>query len=292
MELQGQLAHYSAVMEEALSRVIPQGEESDPLWKVMAYSLLGGGKRIRPVLTLACCELCGGDYVKAIPFACAVEMIHTYSLIHDDLPCMDDDDLRRGKPTNHKVFGEAMATLAGDALLTLAFETALDGGEGLTDTQCLDAGRCLSRAAGPFGMVAGQVLDMTGESQRLTRSQLERLQALKTGALIGAAVELGCIAANAAPSNRETLAQFAQNIGLAFQIQDDLLDAEGSTQALGKPVGSDVANEKSTFYSLEGAEYCREQVGKLTMDAIEILKTFPEHQFLLELTQWLAGRQY
>ena len=195
MDYRKQLDEDVALIEARLKERFRACEPMAGLYDAMEYSLLAGGKRVRPVLTLEVCRMCGGDPVQALPFACAAEMIHTYSLIHDDLPCMDDDDLRRGRPTNHKVFGEAVAVLAGDGLLTAAFETALEGGECLPAERVTAACACLARAAGARGMVGGQALDMAAEGRSLRQQELERLQALKTGALIAAAAEMGCIAA-------------------------------------------------------------------------------------------------
>ena len=195
--------HYEATqarVEEALRERVGQMGRYADLREAMEYSLMAGGKRIRPVLVLESCRMCGGDPEAALPFACAVEMIHTYSLIHDDLPAMDDDELRRGRPTNHMVYGEATAILAGDGLLTAAFQTLTQAQ--LTAQQVVEAVACLSLAAGPDGMVGGQALDMAGEGRSLTRAELEQLQSLKTGALIAAAAELGCIAAGGSPEQR------------------------------------------------------------------------------------------
>jgi len=259
------------------------------LYEAMNYSLLAGGKRIRPILTLEACRLCGGDPETALPFACAVEMIHTYSLIHDDLPCMDDDDLRRGRPTNHKVYGEATAVLAGDALLTAAFE--------IMSTQCtLPAERALlgvailSAAAGGQGMVGGQVLDLSGEGHFLSEDDLNEIHSLKTGAMIMAAADLGCIAAGATETQRQAVRTYASALGLAFQIRDDMLDVEGNTEEFGKPVGSDAANEKSTFVTLKGLDRCRMEVQTLTTQAVAALEIFEEKEFLAELALMLERR--
>ena len=204
---------------------------------------------------------------------------------------MDDDDLRRGRPTNHKVFGEAMAVLAGDGLLTAAFETALEGGEYLPAERVTAACACLARAAGARGMVGGQALDMAAEGRSLHQQELERLQALKTGALIAAAAEMGCIAAGGDELERAAVRRYAQKLGLAFQIRDDMLDVVGDEQTLGKSIGSDSANEKTTFYTLKGLDACRELVETLTREAEEALSTFEERGFLCWLADQLAGRE-
>lgn len=254
----------------------------------MSYSLLSGGKRIRPVLTLAVCALLGGEEDKALPLACGLEMLHTSSLIHDDLPCMDDDDLRRGKPTNHKVYGEAMATLAGDGLLIAAFETLADAS--LSPGQAVRAVSCLARAAGPAGMVGGQVLDLLGEGKALTEEEIITIQRLKTGCMIEAAARLGAIAADASPEQEEAVCTYARKLGLAFQIRDDLLDVVGDEATFGKPIGSDEAREKSTFVSLLGLEASQRKVEDLTREAVDCLAPYAGRAFLCDLARSLAMR--
>lgn len=267
----------------------------DTLWpfgklvESMSYSLLGGGKRIRPVLTLAACRFCGGEAEKALPFACALEMLHTYSLIHDDLPCMDDDDFRRGRPTNHRVYGQATAVLAGDALLTTAFECIVKS-PNLTAEQRISAVRILSEAAGPDGMVAGQVLDMDETGCICTVEQIRAIQLLKTGKLIVAAVQLGCIAADGDPTSMQALTTYAEKLGLAFQVQDDLLDCEGDEEELGKPIGSDRANGKTTFVSLTNPATCRDMVRSLTNEALTAVRTSKQSEFLCWLAEMLSQR--
>ena len=242
----------------------------------MEYSLSAGGKRIRPFLVLEFAKLCGGSETNAMPFACAVEMIHTYSLIHDDLPCMDNDDLRRGKPTNHKVFGEAAALLGGDGLLTLAFETALsekaislNGYE-----KCAKAALTLAKYAGAVGMIGGQIIDLESENKKISLETLQIMDKKKTGALIAAACVMGCISAGASEEQIQAAKDYAQNIGIAFQIVDDILDVTSDTETLGKPVGSDYENNKSTYVSLLGIDECRKISSELTQKAVEYLKKF------------------
>ena len=278
-------------VEQALQALFRDAVPRADLYDAMNYSLLAGGKRLRPVLVLECCRLCGGQAEDALPLACAVEMIHTYSLIHDDLPCMDNDDLRRGKPTSHRVYGEATAMLAGDGLLTAAFETVACAAARLSATQVVEAVEVLARAAGPAGMVGGQALDLAGEGYALSREELEQIHDLKTGAMMTAAAELGCIAAGASQEERKAVRGFAQNLGLAFQIRDDMLDVEGDGAALGKPIGSDAANEKNTFVTIRGLDACREEVAWLTERAVSALAPFPERGFLEELARRLAGRE-
>ena len=282
------LARDHALIEEYLSCLFRNGSRYADLQEAMEYSLLAGGKRIRPVLTLETCRMCGGNLQDALPLACGVEMIHTYSLIHDDLPAMDDDDLRRGRPTNHKVYGEATAILAGDGLLTAAFGQ-LAGAE-LPAERVVQAVDCLSRAAGPEGMVGGQALDMAGEGRALTRTELELLQRLKTGALICAATELGCIAAGGTLEQREQVRRYAQALGQAFQVRDDMLDETSSEQELGKTIGSDRANEKSTFVTALGLEGCAALVERLTQQAIDALAGFEQPGFHIWLAHQLAQR--
>ena len=276
-QFETQLKQDQSAVEAALHARFQDSARYADLTEAMEYSLLAGGKRIRPVLTLECCRLCGGDLEEALDFACGVEMVHTYSLIHDDLPAMDDDDLRRGRPTNHKVYGEATAILAGDGLLTAAFQTL--AGAKLPAERVVEAVACLAKEAGPEGMVGGQALDMAGEGRALTRKELERLQSLKTGALISAAAELGCIAAGGSGGQREKIKTYAQALGRAFQVRDDMLDVISSDQELGKPVGSDQTNEKSTFVTALGLEGCAELVEQLTRQAEEALAGFEQSGF-------------
>ena len=278
------------LVEKALRALFRGCVPHADLYDAMNYSLLAGGKRIRPILTLECCRLCGGTDVHALSLACAVEMVHTYSLIHDDLPCMDNDELRRGKPTNHMVYGEATAVLAGDGLLTTAFETALGAGAYLPAERVLEALEVLAAAAGPAGMVGGQALDMAGEGRALTLTDVEELQKLKTGALITAAAELGVIAAGGKETERDAVRTYAQKLGLAFQIRDDILDVTGDENSLGKPIGSDAMAEKTTFVTLKGLEECARLVERLTNEAIEALAGFTDPWFLEELARVLVGR--
>lgn len=271
-----------AQIGEYLADLCKKGNRYADLQEAMEYSLMAGGKRIRPVLVLETCRMCGGNPQKALPFAAAVEMVHTYSLIHDDLPAMDDDALRRGRPTNHVVYGEATAILAGDGLLTAAFEQ-LASAE-LPAQRIVDGVRCLAKAAGPEGMVGGQALDMAGEGRALTRRELEQLQSLKTGALIAAAAQLGCIAAGGSGEQLEQVTRYAQALGRAFQVRDDMLDVTSFDAELGKPVGSDRANEKSTFVTALGLSGCEQLMEQLTREAVEALGGFEDAGFL----SWLA----
>lgn len=281
--------------EEFLNSCIPTNpveEEQQILFDAMNYSLSDGGKRIRPVLTLAFCEACGGDYRDALSFAGAIEMIHSYSLVHDDLPCMDDDDMRRGKPSCHKKFGEANALLAGDALFTLAFETALNENTNIPSERVIKAAKVLAYYAGACGMVGGQIIDLMSETKHNGLEKLKNMDALKTGALIKAASEMGCIVAGANEEQLNAAKTFSESIGLAFQIQDDILDVTSSSEELGKPVGSDVENEKSTYVALLGLEESAKLVNELTLEAQNALNVFGEKgEFLKELALVLSNRR-
>ncbi len=266
-------------------------EGQDIVPNAMRYSVENGGKRVRPVLTLEFCQACGGEAEAALPFACAIEMVHTYSLIHDDLPCMDDDDFRRGKPSCHKQFGESYALLAGDGLLTLAFET-LTSAQLPTEDICR-AVQTLASCAGVRGMIGGQVLDLLSEAGTPDYALLEKIDRLKTGALMEAAVLLGCIAAGITDETLLDAARtYAQSIGLAFQIVDDILDVTGDKTQLGKPTGSDEKNQKVTFVRLLGLEQCRMLADKLTDRAIRALDAFPcDTAFLASFARELAVRK-
>lgn len=258
----------------------------------MRYSVRNGGKRVRPMLVLEFCRVCGGNVEDALPFACALEMIHTYSLIHDDLPCMDDDDMRRGKPSCHKQFGEAYALLAGDGLLTLAFET-LTKAKNIDVSDIVRAVQTLSERSGVSGMIGGQVIDLLSEDGEPDDALLRRIDRLKTGALIQASVRLGCIAAGVTDEKILKAADvYAQNIGLAFQIVDDILDVTSSTEALGKPVGSDEKNDKVTFVKLLGLEKCKALAEELTGNAVQALESLPgDTKFLTDFAKALAVRK-
>ena len=283
---------YLTRIEEALESVLPQPAKdvrTAPVIESMRYSLLAGGKRIRPVMVLAFCQLCGGDPQQALPFACAVEMVHTYSLIHDDLPCMDDDDLRRGRPTNHKVYGEAMALLAGDGLLTKAFETALSF-SGVPE-DALRGARILAQCAGADGMVGGQCIDLDSEGKDVDLELLREMDQGKTVALISAACQMGCVAAGAEESLLEKARSYAEGVGMAFQIRDDILDVLGDAATLGKNVGMDSARDKRNYVSLLGVEEAQRLVEAFTAQAEQALDGFEgDTTFLRELAQSLATR--
>ena len=262
----------------------PQGV----LFDSMRYSLLAGGKRLRPVFVFDFCRMAGGCWPDATPFAAAVEMIHTYSLIHDDLPSMDNDDFRRGRPTNHKVYGEAMAILAGDAMLTSAFAHIADA-PNLSAEAKLRAVSYLSRCAGETGMVGGQVLDILAEQRKCTEQEILNIQSRKTGALIKAACVLGVMAAGGTAQQEFAAMEFADHLGLAFQIRDDMLDVIGDAEKLGKATGMD--GQKNTFVRLYGLEKCEELVKEHTEAAIDALDVFEDSQFMRELALSLVGRE-
>lgn len=262
--------NYLDEINSALKEYLPTAD--DVVSQAMRYSVENGGKRIRPALLLEFCRVCGGDYKKAVPFACALEMIHTYSLIHDDLPCMDNDDFRRGKPSCHIAFGEEYALLAGDALLTLAFETAMKSN--LSAEITVKAAKELAKAAGVMGMVGGQVLDLQNEGKKVGVSDLQKTDELKTGELIRVACVLGCVCAGADDKKIAAAEKYAHDIGIAFQIVDDILDVTSDEETLGKPIGSDEENQKSTYVSLLGIEKSRKTAEELTLNAQKALDAF------------------
>lgn len=283
------LERYRRMVEAALAeRFAARGYAFDGLLEAMSYSLLAGGKRIRPGLTLEFCRISGGDPEQALPAACAVEMLHTYSLIHDDLPCMDNDNLRRGKPTNHKVFGECAAVLAGDALQAEAFGAILRSG--LPDRAKVACAVSLADAAGIDGICGGQFLDMAGEGMALTEAQLTELQNRKTGSLLVAACQMGVHTAGGNEALLEAAGHYGAALGLAFQIRDDMLDELADERELGKPIGSDRASGKTTFMSLYGREKCQTMVDRLTRLARESLVPFSDSGFLPALVEALATR--
>ena len=271
------MKNYVAAIEAALEGYIPTGNyKEQKLLDAVRYSLLLPGKRVRPSLTLSFAELCGGTVEEAMPFACAVEMVHAYSLIHDDMPCMDDDDYRRGKPANHKVYGEDIALLAGDALQSMAYMTMLGnlsvaavGGD-----RAARAARVLSEKSGVLGMVGGQTIDLSIEHRHVDIETVQLMEEKKTANLIEAACMMGCIVAGASERQIGAAERYAHAIGLAFQIVDDILDVTSTAEELGKPIGSDADNEKNTFMSLLGIDRCRELVGELTDEAIKALDIF------------------
>jgi geranylgeranyl diphosphate synthase type II len=292
MNVKPRLASLHKQVDRALDRWLPP-EKTRPatLHRAMRYAVFAGGKRLRPVLCLAAAEACGGKTSGALPAACAVECIHTYSLIHDDLPCMDDDDFRRGRPTTHKVFGEAVAVLAGDALATIAFEIL-----GRTnETARHGAGeffRELSKAAGSLFLVGGQVADMEAEKREATPAELLFIHRGKTAAMISVSLRLGAMSANATPAQVKALGKFGENLGLAFQIIDDILDITQTSEQLGKSAGKDAAAGKATYPAVFGLEKSRREAANLTKAALMALKPFGKNaDFLRAIADQLLGRQ-
>lgn len=282
---------YKNLVDSKLSEFFnPSGMSYDGLLESMHYSLTAGGKRIRPTLVLEFCRISGGDVEKALPVACAIEMLHTYSLIHDDLPCMDNDDLRRGKPTNHVVYGECTATLAGDALQAEAFGTiARSELPAENKIVCVEI---LADAVGSNGMCAGQYLDMVGESKRLTEEELDDINSRKTGALLIAACRMGVAAAGGSGEMLEAAAHYGACVGAAFQIRDDILDVISTSEELGKPVGSDAQEHKNTYMALLGESKCMEMIEKLTNQAKSALcGAFDDTKFLCDLADSMVTRR-
>jgi geranylgeranyl diphosphate synthase type II len=290
MEIEADLVRTRERIETALAAHLPsENEEPATIHRAMRYSVFAGGKRLRPLLVVFSGEMVGGRDETLLPAACAVEMLHTYSLIHDDLPAMDDDDLRRGKPTCHKVFGEALAILAGDALLTRAFEV-------LAQLPADPARRALavgilSRAAGTAGMVGGQVYDLAAEGEAPDETRLETIHRMKTASLFSACAEIGAVVCGGTEDLRKRLAAFGEALGLAFQIQDDLLDEVGSEAETGKRVRKDRTRRKMTYPALFGIERSRAQVRAWTEQAERSLEAEPRSERLRGFASWLVGRR-
>ncbi len=287
------LEESKSAVESELEKLYPENTgTAAELYEAMKYSLLSGGKRVRATLVLETCRMLGGNAEAALPFACAVEMIHTYSLIHDDLPCMDNDDMRRGKPTCHKVFGEAIATLAGDGLLTDAFSVCAMNPY-VSGDAAATAVALLSGAAGSFGMVKGQTSDIYGETHKLSEGELVELHMGKTGAMICVSVQLGCLAAGYAPNSEvtEKLTLFARNIGLVFQIIDDILDVTSTSEELGKNIGSDKDSNKTTFMSFFTPEEAKAYAERLTEEATDVLEKIDGSERLCALARLLCERK-
>ena len=284
-----------AINQQLVEVFLKNMDTPEVIIDAMKYSLFAGGKRLRPILMTETCRALRGDVDVIMPLALGMEMIHTYSLIHDDLPAMDNDDLRRGKPTNHKVFGEAMAILAGDALLNYAVETMLQGTQGLDGdmlSNYLAAMRIIMGAAGISGMIGGQVADILSEERVISLQEMDYIHMHKTGALLEACVESGCLIAGAEPATQGRLISYSQRIGLAFQIVDDILDIEGNEADLGKPIGSDEKNHKATFVSLYGLDASKLKVAELEKEALEMLKPIGVNTgFLEDLASYICHRQ-
>jgi geranylgeranyl diphosphate synthase, type II len=290
-DLNAFLATRTDAVNAALDKLIPS-EKTKPatIHRAMRYSLFAGGKRMRPAVLLAATEACGGKAAEAMPLACAVECIHTYSLIHDDLPAMDNDDFRRGKPTNHKVFGEGIAVLAGDALLTQAFEMAAQA-KGWPRYSHRDLILEIAKASGSLQLVGGQVADLEGENKKLSVAELRYIHERKTSALLCCSVRLGGMSANCTPAQLQALTDFGYNVGLAFQVIDDILDVTQTSEQLGKTAGKDVAAQKSTYPAIVGLEKSRKIATQLTDKAFASLKIFKDKAVALQaLAEYLLKR--
>lgn len=285
----GEFDRVRQLVEKRLEALFTDNVPEKTLAQAMRYSLLAGGKRIRPVLAVKFCTALGGSEKDVLDAACAIELLHTYSLIHDDLPCMDDDDLRRGKPTNHKVYGECTAVLAGDALQAEAFDLLLVAP--LPADRVVKMAGALAHAAGLYGICGGQALDIDGEGKTLTAGEVEKIHSLKTAALLVACAKIGVFAAGGDEAQLSAAAQYAENIGIAFQIRDDVLDVTATTEELGKNAGSDDENRKSTFVTMYGIDRCLEIIAEKTEAAKAAVKDFPHPEFLIWLADYLAGRK-
>lgn len=296
MDINKEIAYKASDADRMIYRVLPAEKGyQKTVFQAMSYSVLAGGKRIRPILMLETYKLFGGSNKAIESFVAAIELIHTYSLVHDDLPAMDDDELRRGKLTTHAKFGEAMGVLAGDGLLNYAFEIALDTldeTKGADNRAVIRSLKVLAKKAGIYGMIGGQVVDVEAEKQYgISKNRLDFIYELKTGALIEAAMMIGAILGGATDEEVEQIEDVAKKIGLAFQIQDDVLDVIGETETIGKSVGSDEKNQKATYVVFEGLEKAKQEVADLTDDAIAILQELPyENPFLTELLRWMVLR--
>ena len=284
--------HFVEIIEENLAKCIKIENQYYPkLMEAMQYSLMAGGKRLRPVLTLSTAEMFGKAPQEVLAYACSIEMIHTYSLIHDDLPAMDNDDYRRGKLTNHKVFGEAMAILAGDALLNLAYENMIKDAMTSNNSRKLEAMGIIAEYAGAFGMIGGQVIDLESEGKKVESDKLKTMHRLKTGALIKAPVESAAVICGANDKELKLLSNYATNLGLAFQIKDDILDVEGTIEDMGKKPGSDALCEKSTYVTMYGLDKSKKLLEDVTNEGVSFLEAFDTRgQFLKELALSLVLR--
>lgn len=295
MNVKERLADYAEMIDEALEKYLPEVEcLQKSVIGAARYSLSAGGKRIRPALVMEFCRVCGDDPETALPVACAIEMLHTFSLIHDDLPCMDDDDMRRGKPSCHKAFGEATAVLAGDALAMLPYQIIAEAGlkKTLSQDAALKIIKLLGELSGIWGMIGGQTVDLENENKRPEVSVILEMYRMKTGALLEFCCRAGCIAAGAGADKQLAAGSFGQRLGLAFQIVDDILDITADEKLLGKPVGSDAAEGKFTYVSAVGIEKARERAEELTEQAKGCLEAFSDNEFLTGLAEMLLKRVF
>jgi geranylgeranyl diphosphate synthase type II len=293
MDLKPYLLARQKMVDAALDRFLPRASAKPAtIHKAMRHSLFAGGKRLRPILCIAAAEACGGTAKKALPAACAVECLHTYSLVHDDLPCMDDDDLRRGRPTSHKVFGEGIAVLAGDALLTIAFEILAQAPRTARHSVASQI-TGLAVAAGSRHLIGGQVADLENEGRKISGGGLRFIHRSKTAALLTASIRLGAMSANATPAQLAALTTFGESLGLAFQVIDDILDVTQPSEKLGKSAGKDVAAQKATFPAVFGLEKSRREAARLTRTARAALESFGDRAATLRaLAEYLLAREY
>lgn len=294
MDMQLELTYRVQEIEKLIQRYLPEEKGyQKTIFEAMNYSMLAGGKRLRPMLMIETYKLFAGSSKSIEPFAAAIEMIHTYSLVHDDLPAMDNDEYRRGKKTTHSVYGEAMGILAGDALLNYAYETAATAFSLDTDHVAdAKAFQILTKKAGVYGMVGGQTVDVESEGQEISRDKLDFIYRLKTGALIEASMLIGAVLAKATEEEQQIIEKVAGEVGLAFQIQDDILDVTSTLEVLGKPIGSDEKNHKATYVAFEGIEKAKEEVERLSVDAMDqIASLSEENPFLIELLRYLIHRE-
>ena len=293
MDLKAYLSHHAELTDSAMNGFLPKANKRPAtIHEAMRYVVFAGGKRLRPVLCLAAAEACGGEVSDALAPACAVELMHTYSLVHDDLPAMDDDDLRRGRPTCHKVYGEGMAVLCGDALLTEAFAVVAR----TSPTKRYSVGDYVAELAetgGSLKLIGGQVMDLEGEGQSLTKRELIRIHEAKTAALLMVSLRLGAMTANATPVKLDALTKFGYNLGLAFQVIDDILDVTQSTEKLGKTAGKDEVVNKATYPAILGLEGSRQEAAKYTRAAMKALEPFGKRGARLqEIAEYLLSREY
>ncbi len=294
MDMQLELTYRAQEIEKLIQRYLPEEKGyQKTILEAMNYSMLAGGKRLRPMLMIETYKLFAGSSKSIEPFAAAIEMIHTYSLVHDDLPAMDNDEYRRGKKTTHSVYGEAMGILAGDALLNYAYETAATAFSLNTDHVAdAKAFQILTKKAGVYGMVGGQTVDVESEGQEISRDKLDFIYRLKTGALIEASMLIGAVLAKATEEEQQIIEKVAGEVGLAFQIQDDILDVTSTLEVLGKPIGSDEKNHKATYVAFEGIEKAKEEVERLSVDAMDQIASLSEkNPFLIELLRYLIHRE-
>lgn len=292
MEFKEELKAKAKIVDEYMEKFLPS-EDSYPeiIFKAMRYSVFAGGKRLRPIMVMESCKAFGGNWEQAMPFACAIEMIHTYSLIHDDLPALDNDDYRRSRPTSHKMFGEDMAILAGDALLHHAFEIMAEACVSLSDIKYTKAMLSIAQGAGVHGMVAGQVVDVISEGKKLDKNTLDFIHKNKTAAMLVGALEAGAQMGNVSDEELENLGKAGELVGIAFQIQDDILDVTSTLEKLGKPINSDQKNGKFTYVSLVGQSGAEEIVKNMSNEAVAILESMGEKtDFLVKLVKYLINR--